>query len=64
MINTELIKNILKKKKMSQKDLSEKAGITEAAICRILQNQRNPQGHTLAKLSKALDVSMDVLYED
>lgn len=51
----------LDKQGMTQKQLAEKSGITEAAISRYLSGERTPRSVFLAKIAKALGVSSDYL---
>lgn len=55
------ISEILTKKNMSQKELSEKTGITQVSISRYINNERIPKGPTIVKIGNALGVSCDYL---
>lgn len=46
---------------LRQKDLADKAGITEATLSRYENNLREPKGEIVSKLAKALNVSTDYL---
>lgn len=49
---------------MSQKELAQKANITEAAVCRYIKGDRTPRAITIASIAKALDVSPSELIGD
>lgn len=49
---------------LSQKELCEKIGITEASLSRYENNLREPKGDIIAKLAKALNTSTDYLLDD
>ena len=51
----------LKKRNYSNKDFAEMTGITEAAISRYTNGQRNPTLENLIIISKKLNVSIDYL---
>ena len=53
----------LKKKHMTQKELSKQIKVTEASICRYINNQRVPKATTVIKIAKALDVPVSELLE-
>lgn len=55
------IKNLLNEKNISRKEFSEMTGLTEAAICRYINGQREPKAVTLSIIANALGVSMDEL---
>ena len=55
------ISELLEKKKMTQKQLSDKAGITEAAISLYIRGERTPRANVLNKLAEALDTTTDYL---
>ena len=52
---------LIKEKKMSQKDLAIKAGVTESALSRYLKNERQPKAEILANIATALDTTSDYL---
>ncbi len=56
--------SLLKEKKLTQKELSQKSGITEAAISRYIKGDRIPRGNNLKLLASALNVTTDDLFED
>ncbi len=49
---------------LTQRDLSERTGLTIAAISRIERNQVEPRLSTVRKLANALDVHPSELIED
>lgn len=55
------IKIALKEKGMTQKELSEKSCVTEAAISRYVNGNRCPTLRVAAQIADALDVSLDWL---
>ena len=55
------LKQIRKRKLMSQRDLAEKAGISQNALVQIENNRVDPHYQTLRKLVEALDVEPDEL---
>ncbi len=57
------IAGLLEKKKMTQKQLSRKAGITEAAISHYINETRVPRASVLMKIATALDTTTDYLLE-
>ena len=52
---------VLKRKHMTQKELSKRINVTEASICRYINNQRVPKATTVMKMAKVLDVDVDEL---
>lgn len=57
----EAIKKELEKKGMSQKDLCEKTGISESAMSKYLSKDTSLRSDILAKIARALDVSIYTL---
>ena len=55
----ELVKNSI----YTQKELAEKAGVTEAAMSHYLKGTRCPRPTVLAKLANLLNVSVDYLID-
>lgn len=51
----------LEERRMTQKELARRAGVTEAAVSRYLTGERAPQAATVAALARALDCSTDDL---
>lgn len=48
---------------LSQKQLAEKAGVTEAAISRYINGLREPRAITVAAIARALGVSVNDITE-
>ena len=46
---------------MTQRELANKTGITEATISRYAQSKRTPKGPEIVKISKALGCTTDFL---
>ncbi|MCR5835269.1 MAG: helix-turn-helix domain-containing protein [Lachnospiraceae bacterium] len=57
------MKELLEKKNMSQRDLAEKAGCTEAAISHYIKGDRVPRASVLTKIAVALGTTSDYLTE-
>ena len=57
----EKIEELLQKHNMSQKELAEKANVTEAAISKYIKSGRTPRADILGKISSALGVTTDYL---
>ncbi len=57
----QIVKDILKKEKISQKELCNRTGISESARSKYLSSENNLRGDILLKLSKALHVSVSFL---
>lgn len=55
------IEEILESSNMTQKELANKAGVTEATISRYLSGARSPRGEILSKIASILGVSTDYL---
>ena len=55
------IKEMLDQKGITQKELSEKTGITEPAISHYVKGDRVPRGANLVKIAKALGTTADDL---
>jgi transcriptional regulator with XRE-family HTH domain len=54
---------MLKNRRMAQKELAEKAGITEAAVSHYIKGDRTPRSAVLARIANALGTSSDYLME-
>lgn len=48
-----------KEAKMTQQELAEKLGVTQANIS-VLENRENPELETLVKIAKALDMEIKI----
>ena len=46
---------------MSQRELSDKTGITEATVSRYVKGERIPKGPAIVKMAAVLDVTCDYL---
>lgn len=57
----ERIKMLLERCGMTQRDLAQKTGLTEAAVCRYVRGERVPRSPAMAVMARALGVSMDFL---
>ena len=57
----ERLKEIIEERGMTQRELAEKAGITEATISRYLSFQRVPKATHVLKIANALKCSCDYL---
>ena len=60
----EILRFLLEQKGMNQKDLAEKAHITEAAVSHYLSNNRTPRGTILKNIADALGTTPDFLLQD
>ncbi len=52
---------LLQQKKMTQKNLAAKAGVTEAAMSHYLKGDRTPRASVIARIAEALDTTVDYL---
>lgn len=57
------IQRIRKEKALSQEELAHKAGLNRAYIGYIERGERKPSVDTLNKISKALKIKLQVLFE-
>lgn len=57
----EIVKELLRKKGMSQKDLCEKTDISASAMSKYLSSERIPRTEILMKISQAIGVDVNVL---
>ena len=55
------IDEALKEKNMTQKELAEKAGVTEAAVSHYVKGDREPRSNTLGVIAAALGVTAGFL---
>ena len=60
----EKVKKMMLDRDMSQKELSEKSGITRASICRYLQGKRRPRIDVVVNFAKAFGVEPEELLDD
>lgn len=59
----ERLKEVINKKGISQKELAEKVGCTDAAISRYIKGNRVPRASVLTKIAIVLDTTSDYLME-
>lgn len=59
----EKIKHVLEIKGLTQKDLAQKSHLTNATICRYINDSRMPNAENLKILCETLDISADWLLE-
>ena len=57
----ERLSNLLNEKRMSQKELSIRVGVTEAAISHYIKGDRIPRASVMAKIAEELETSSDYL---
>ena len=57
----ERIKELSRENGLSQKDLAQKANVTEAAISHYIKGDRSPRGTVLARIAEALGTTSDYL---
>lgn len=57
------IEEMLSLRKMTQKELSQAANITESAISHYIKGDRTPRGVNLIKIARALGTTTDYLLE-
>ncbi len=55
------IKILLKKKNLTQKDLSEMTNLSETSISLVMKGHTYPRAGTLEKVSKALNVKTEII---
>lgn len=58
------IRVVMNEKGLNQKQLAEKANITEASISKYLSGERSPRTDVIVKIAKALDTSVNYLLDD
>lgn len=65
MFNKEVIENLLKTKGWTKYKLAKEAGLGQSTVHEIMSGKKkSPNAKTLQKLSEALDVSVDVFFDD
>lgn len=57
----ERIKELSVKTQLSQKQLAERAGVTEAAMSHYIKGDRSPRGAVLSRIATALGTTSDYL---
>ena len=55
------LRELRTKKKLTQKELSEKLGLSKNAVCEYEKGRAEPSIETLIKLSRIFEVSLDYL---
>ena len=55
------ILKLIRENKYTQKELARKVGITESAMSRYINNEREPRLHVVANLAITLNTSTDYL---
>lgn len=58
------LKALIKEKGMTQKQLADKVGLTEACISRYVNNSRTGNYMRMAIIARALDVPMEALFTE
>lgn len=58
------IKELCRCEGITQKQLAELAGLTEASISRIVNGNREPRANSIVKLADALGVTTDCLLKE
>lgn len=57
----ERLADLLQKKHLTQKELAEKAGVTQAAMSHYMKGDRYPRASVMARIADALDVTVEFL---
>ena len=57
------VKELLKQKGMTAKELASKIGISEGALSQSIKEGANPNLQTISKIATELDVTISVLFE-
>lgn len=60
-LDIEKLKQLMCRRRMSQRDLARMSGVTEAAMCRYLAGNRQPKSETLANMATALHTTSNDL---
>tara|TARA_R110001599_G_scaffold236239_1_gene435467 strand:+ start:1235 stop:1531 length:297 start_codon:yes stop_codon:yes gene_type:complete len=55
------IKVVLSKRKLTQKDLAERSGMSETSISLLIKNKTQPRKETLDRIASVLDVKPEIL---
>lgn len=58
---SERISELMKRNQLSQKDLAEKAKVTESAMSYYVRGDRTPRSDVLTRIAKTLNTSTDYL---
>ena len=57
------LEQLIKTRHITQKELAEKAGVTEAAISHYIKGDRTPRSAVLARIASALETTSDYLMQ-
>lgn len=60
-LDTKKVKKLMNMRRMSQRDLAQMSGVTEAAMSRYLAGERQPKAETLANMATALHTTSNDL---
>ena len=60
----EIIRRLLKEKKMTQRELGVRIGCSESTVSQYISGKRNPDLETLLKISEELGVTVDYLLRE
>ena len=63
-LNVQRLREEMDRRGMKQRDLAEKAGVTEVPISRYVHGERMPKGNILAAMARALGTTSAYLLED
>jgi transcriptional regulator with XRE-family HTH domain len=61
---SEKIKEVIKKKELSQKEVALKAGVSEEQVSRLMNGKNEPLFVTIVKLAEALEIPMEALFNE
>lgn len=64
ILDTAKLKALLEEKHITQRELAEKAGVTEQAMSRYVNGTRTPRLTTYAAMTQALGIGIDDLLTD
>ncbi len=64
MLWREKVANLMQQRQMTQKDLAQKSGITEASVSRYMHSERTPRMDIIVNFAKAFGVSTEYLLEE
>ena len=60
----DLVLDLMKKKRMNQKQLSKLSGISESSISRYLKSNKNPRMDVVVNIAKALQVETEYFFKE
>lgn len=58
---SERVSELMRRYKLTQKDLAAKAGVTESAMSYYVKGERTPRSDVLTRMAKALNTTTDYL---